>query len=121
LPKTGKKLPRYVSGHDYAVAIATALRTDLGATHQATKIMMRWTGASERTVKNWQAEVRGPAGTHLISLMAGSDAVLQAVLKLSQRELHMVVGRMRGLEAELIEGAEALLQVLRQRQQTGAR
>ena len=51
-PKAGKKLPhRARSGDAYADAIAEALRTELGATHRATKTLMRWTGASERTAE----------------------------------------------------------------------
>jgi hypothetical protein len=35
-------------------AIAAALVQELGTTHhQAAKTAMRWTGAHERTVKNW--------------------------------------------------------------------
>jgi hypothetical protein len=41
-------------------AIAYALRNQLGTTHQATKIVMGWTGAGERTVKNWLAGISGP-------------------------------------------------------------
>ena len=58
-PKEGKVLPnrdgRGQAEIHYATAIAAALREDLGGTHQATKTVMRWTGASERTVKNWFA------------------------------------------------------------------
>jgi hypothetical protein len=61
IPKKGKVFPnRDDRGHsdiDYATAIAAALRDDLGGTHQATKTVMRWTGASERTVKNWFSSV----------------------------------------------------------------
>ena len=72
LPKKGKIFPnrdgRSHSEVHYATAIAAALREDLGSTHQATKTVMRWTGASERTVKNWLAAKSGPSGEHLVAL-----------------------------------------------------
>ena len=45
----------------YRKAIADALRRELGPTHQAIKTAMRWTGASERTVKYWFSGERGPS------------------------------------------------------------
>jgi len=47
--------------------------------------VMAWTGAGERTVKNWLAEVSGPSGEHLLTLVRHSDLVLQAVLILAGR------------------------------------
>ncbi len=34
-------------------SITEALRAELGDTHRAVKTVTRWTGANERTVKNW--------------------------------------------------------------------
>jgi hypothetical protein len=48
---------------------------------------MRWTGASERTVKYWFAGERGPSGDHLIALARHSDAVLYVVLALAGRHI----------------------------------
>ena len=90
LPKTGKRFPsrdgRGGSGLTYARAIAGALRSELGETHQAIKSVMRWTGAGERTAKNWLGGTCGPSGEHLISLIRHSDAVLEAVLRFCGRE-----------------------------------
>lgn len=90
LPKTGNILHRGGQGGgsdtDYATAIAGALRQDLGATHQAVKTVMRWTGASERAVKYWFAGVGGPSGEHLIALARHSDAVLRVFLQLAGRQ-----------------------------------
>lgn len=46
---------------------------------------MRWTGASERTVKYWIAGERGPSGEHLIALARNSDIVFHMVLLLADR------------------------------------
>jgi hypothetical protein len=47
---------------------------------------MRWTGANERTVKNWLVGRRGPRGEHLLALIQHSNAVLEVVLQLPGRE-----------------------------------
>ena len=47
---------------------------------------MEWTGASERTVKNWLAARSGPRGPHLICLMRHSQKVAEAVLRLAGKD-----------------------------------
>ena len=46
---------------------------------------MRWTGASERTVKYWLSGERGPSGEHLIGLAQHSDTVLLTILAMAAR------------------------------------
>lgn len=70
---------------DYRTAIAMALHVELGSTHRAIKSAMRWTGASERTVKYWFQGERGPSGEHLVSLARHSEAVLIVLLALADR------------------------------------
>ena len=88
-PKTGKVFPggndRENGRTNYATMIATALRTELGDTHRATKTLMQWTGAGERTVKHWLSGVHGPGGEHLLVLMRESEAVFEAVLTAAGR------------------------------------
>ena len=76
----GKRPPSIVTRE-----ICEALRRELGTTPAAAKIVMNWTGASERTVKNWFAGRYGPNEEHLVSLAAKSDAVLGAFLTLAGR------------------------------------
>ena len=108
-PKKGKVFPnRDGQSHseiDYATAIAAALREDLGSTHQATKTVMRWTGASERTVKNWFAARSGPSGEHLVALIHHSNRAFEAVLLLAGRE-QAVAAR------KLIEARDSLERML---------
>jgi hypothetical protein len=91
-PKKGKVFPGSIGrdrgqiGSSYSETIAVALREAVGDTHQAAKIVMRWTGADERTIKNWLAGTNGPSGVHLIALFRHSDAVLNACLRLAGRE-----------------------------------
>jgi hypothetical protein len=90
-PKEGKVLSCARTTKDlratYAMTIASALRWELGDTHRATKTIMIWTGAKERTAKNWLAGEHGPAGEHLLALVAKSDAVFTACLDLAGRPL----------------------------------
>ena len=90
---------------DYATAIAAALRDDLGGTHRATKTVMRWTGASERTVKNWFAASSGPRGEHLVALIRHSDAVFEALLLLAGRDQAVAAKK-------LIDARDALAKML---------
>ncbi len=89
-PKKGKVFPEASSRSrprlDYATVVATALRSQLGATHQAVKTVVRWTDVDERTIKNWFAGTNGPNGSHLIALFRHSDEVLEACLLLAGRE-----------------------------------
>ncbi len=85
VPKTGTTVHPEDGGDRYRAALALALRSELGPTHQAIKTAMRWTGASERTVKYWFSGIRGPSGEHLILLAQHSDAVLVVILTLAER------------------------------------
>jgi hypothetical protein len=89
-PKKGNYFPKdkcAATGKvSYPEAIAAALRAELGDSHQAVKTVMRWTGANERTVKNWYAGRRGPRGEHLIALIRHSNSALEIVLQLAGRE-----------------------------------
>lgn len=85
VPKMGTTVHLAADQTDYRKAIAAALRAELGPTHQAIKTAMRWTGASERTVKYWLSGERGPSGEHLIRLAQHSDAVLVTVLTMAGR------------------------------------
>ncbi len=108
-PKMGKTFPdndeRKVDRLKYQMAIAAALKRELGGSHRAIKIVMRWTGVSERTAKNWLAGSHGPAGEHLVELMRNSNQVLAAVLSLAGR------GELK-IGAGLHETRETLLQLL---------
>jgi len=85
VPKIGTTVHLAANQTRYRKAIADALRRELGPTHQAIKTAMRWTGASERTVKYWLSGERGPSGEHLILLAQHSDAVLVTILTMAKR------------------------------------
>jgi len=68
---------------DYCDEISKALKRELGGSHRATKMVMRWTGANERTAKNWLSGQHGPSGENLIVLLRHSEEVLKTVLLLA--------------------------------------
>lgn len=78
----GDNTPRLV----YARAIRDALRSELGPDRQVNKTVQRWTGAGERTVKNWLNGKCGPRGEHLLLLAYYSDSVFDAILMLTERD-----------------------------------
>jgi hypothetical protein len=106
-PKKGKVFPggndRENDKRKYAEMIAVALRAELGATHRATKTVMRWTGASERTVKNWLSGLHGPGGEHLIVLMRESETMLETVLAAADRRDAIVAARMLAAHGTMVE------------------
>src|SRR3546814_12436719 len=74
IPKTGKVVPpvrrpaamainrQTAKPQQFAERVAAALHQELGATHVAVKTAAGWTGANERTVKDWPVDTSGPAG-----------------------------------------------------------
>lgn len=110
-PKKGKELPKSakrISPDEFARSISTALREELGSSHIAAKTVMRWTGASERTVKNWLAGICGPSGCHLILLARESDAIMATLLVLAGRELNVSALSLISLKAGLMYAVNAI-------------
>jgi len=108
--KRGNKFPVAENGQseNYATSIADALRTELGQSHRATKTLMRWTGASDRTAKNWLSGCCGPSGDHLIQLARESDTVLAALLGLAGRNQHMVGADLLSIRNALVAATELI-------------
>lgn len=50
------------------------------------KTVAGWTGANERTVKNWFSGQYGPSGEHLLTLARHSHEVLKTMLAMMDRE-----------------------------------
>lgn len=113
-PKKGKFFPGG-AGYDgadggsidagYATEIAAALQRSLGSSRAGVKTAAMWTGANEKTVKNWFAGRYGPSGGHLVSLARHSDDILGAFLMMSGRE-HLTVG------TKLVAAEKAIVELL---------
>lgn len=106
LQKTGNTFPTRespVTAALYANAISQALRHELGETQNAVKIVARWTGASERTVKNWFSARCGPSGEHLVALAQHSSDVLEMFLLLSGHERRVTSAKLDVIKTRLGE------------------
>ncbi|MFL9824952.1 hypothetical protein [Rhodoplanes sp. SY1] len=93
-PKKGKFFPgqdwganggESPDGRRYAAEIAAALHRALDSTRAGAKTAAGWTGADERTAKNWLSGRYGPSGMHLVALARNSDDVLNAFLAMAGR------------------------------------
>jgi len=94
-PKKGKSFPKRdgdgsadfsLDDHAFAMKIASALKAELKDRNSRAKLVASWTGANERTVKNWILGRYAPCGRHLVVLAQHSDQVLNAILSMADRQ-----------------------------------
>lgn len=108
-PKMGKTIPDEGEGKvdqlRYRLAIAAALKRELGGSHRGIKTLMRWTSVSERTAKNWLVGSNGPAGEHLVELMRHSDEVLGTILDIAGRDASKAAIQLSELRSALVRMA----------------
>lgn len=80
-PKKGKVLPK-TSQDDarFAVLVARVLRRSVGERSSAIKMVAGWTGAGERTVKNWFSGRNAPSGDHFLELVRNCPDMLDEFL-----------------------------------------
>jgi hypothetical protein len=72
------------------------------------KIVAAWTGANERTVKNWFSGHYGPSGVHLVTLIKHCDEVLSVVLSMADRSQLLAGSKLEEIEERLIDLAAHL-------------
>ena len=112
-PKTGNFFPaetgsagngdHRAGARVFAEQIACALNDALGGTTAHIKIVAAWTGANERTVKNWFSGHYGPSGDHLVTLIKYSDEVLSVVLSMADRRQLLVRSKLDEIEKRLVD------------------
>ena len=116
-PKKGKFFPKQsgYNGHSgtlpescFATEIASALRRSLGDSRSGAKTVAAWTGADEKTVKNWFSGTYGPSGEHLAALARHSDEVLGTFLAMAGREELMVAIKLVAAERAIAELLDAV-------------
>ena len=73
---------------EFAHALAHALRVELRIMKAPAKVIGRWTGASNRAIRNWLAGTAVPSGFHLVRLMRYSDLVMMTVMAAARRDYH---------------------------------
>lgn len=94
--------------HDFSKMISIALRNEFGNTRQTVKTIMGWTGASERTVKNWLAATHGPSGEHLVHLAKHSDEIFELFLLMADRKPVLTTVTLIRLRSHLEQTIERL-------------
>jgi|GEM_PF-337576 len=84
-PKSSVKIEAAING-TFVTEISDALHRAFGGSGKSIKTVMKYTGAGERTVKNWFEAKNGPNGENLIKLAQHSDEVLETILMLAGRD-----------------------------------
>jgi len=111
-PKKGKFFPKRGGGdgsssnlddHAFAMKIASALKAELKDQNSRAKLVAGWTGANERTVKNWILGRYAPCGRHLVVLAQHSDQVLNAILSMADRQNLLLVPKVEDLRRKVFE------------------
>jgi hypothetical protein len=92
-------------GYDFTAVIAKTLRETFGRSGRSIKTVMGYTGAGERTVKNWFESKNGPNGENLVELVRHSDEVLEALLSMAGRE-DILAGKL------LVDARDKLVEML---------
>ena len=116
-PKTGTSFPTGGGGggsdfsnddHAFALRIASALKSELKDRNSRAKLVASWTGANERTVKNWILGRYAPCGRHLVALAQHSDQVLSAILEMAGRENLLIARKIDDLKQKVFELADVM-------------
>ncbi len=116
-PKKGKFFPKEngyngdgsgPTGAGFVDEISSALRRSLGDSRAGAKTVASWTGANEKTVKNWFSGKYGPSGEHLVKLVRHSDEMLYTFLAMAGREDLMVATKLVGAERAIAELLDAV-------------
>ena len=114
-PKKGKSFPKRrqatvgrdfsLDDHAFAMKIASALKSELRDRNSRAKLVAGWTGANERTVKNWILGRYAPCGRHLVVLARHSDRVLDAILSMAGRQDLLLAQKIEDLRRKVSEVA----------------
>ena len=116
-PKKGKSFPKRDGGegsdfslddHAFAMKIALALKSELKDRNSRAKLVAGWTGANERTVKNWILGRYAPCGRHLVVLAQHSDQVLDAILAMADRQDLLLARKVGDLRRQVLQLAAVI-------------
>jgi hypothetical protein len=111
-PKRGKSFPKRdgdggsnfnLDDRAFAMKISLALKSELKDRSSRAKLLAGWTGASERTVKNWISGRYAPCGRHLVVLAHHSDQVLNVILSIADRQDLILARRVGDLRQKVLE------------------
>ncbi len=111
-PKKGKSFPKRdgddgpnfnLDDRTFAGKIALALKSELKDRNSRAKLVAGWTGANERTAKNWILGRYAPCGRHLVALAQHSDQVLNAILSMADRQDLLLAQKVEDLRRKVFE------------------
>ncbi|WP_375463475.1 hypothetical protein [uncultured Methylobacterium sp.] len=97
----------------FAGMVSAVLRRSVGGRPSAVKLVARWTGAGERTVKNWFAGSCAPKGDHFRELVRHCPEMLDAFLVSVDRQDHLALAKVVQAEAVLLEALAAIAKLKR--------
>lgn len=124
LPNSGSKVPKapeHLTEGELGRRLGVALRSELGSSARATKTIMRWTGASDRSARKWMHGDGAPSGAHLIDLARGSERVMELLLELTGRSDLLVAVDIHAVEVALARATGAVETLKRQILRSGPR
>jgi len=102
-----------IAENDFTAAIAETLREAYVGNGSAIKTVMAYTGAGERTVKNWFEAKNSPNGVNLIELVRHSDEVLETFLLMSGRGDILAAKKLVDARGKLLEMLKIIDQLLK--------
>jgi len=115
LPKKGTSFPTgraALTEAEFAQVIASALKVEFGSSRHGAKTIMKWTGVSQRTAKNWLGGRNAPSGVHLVLLARESNAILKALMLMAERPEMSLGASLLSLKRLLSETMAALDQMM---------
>jgi len=124
LPNSGSKVPKasdHLAEAELGRLLGGALRGELGSSARATKTIMRWTGASDRSARKWMHGEGAPSGAHLLALARGSERVMELLLELTGRSDLLVAVDIHAVEVALAKATGAVETLKRQILKGGSR
>lgn len=111
-PNSGNSFPgdrnRAIGNLAFAKLVSTALKASLRGQSSKIKTVALWTGASDRTVKNWFSGERAPSGDHFLGLAENCPAVLAAFLAAIHRSDCLVMADIEEARAKVAAALLAL-------------
>lgn len=108
-PERGNVFPHGgASEEKFAKLVASVLCRALGERSSAIKVVARWTGAGERTVKNWFVAKNAPSGDHFLELVRHCPDMLDEFLAAAGQKERLAGVSVRAARLALVTSILAL-------------